>query len=75
MAGMPFQKLSQLNDGKHIAWAYCAGRDGGPPCGHGAKLDMSALILEHGDIGVNELRARVKCPKCGSRAVVTVSHR
>jgi hypothetical protein len=31
-----WDRISELNDGHHIAWAYCAGEHGGPPCGHAA---------------------------------------
>jgi hypothetical protein len=47
---MSWNHLSELNDGRHIVFAYCAGKDGGPPCDHTAKLDLDALIQQWGDI-------------------------
>ena len=57
--------LSDLNDGRHIVYAYCAGKDRGPPYGHSAKLNLAALIQQHGDIVVRELRHRLRC-QCGA---------
>ena len=47
---MSWDHLSNLNDGRRIVYAYCAGKNGRSPCGHNAKLDLGALIEEHGDI-------------------------
>ena len=56
-----WEGLSDLNDGHHVGCAYRAGRDGGPPCGHAAKLELAALIEQHGDIDVDQLRRRLRC--------------
>ena len=69
-AGM-WDRLSDLNDGHHVVYAYCAGRDGGPPCVHSAKLDLALLIEQWGDISTDELRRR-RC-RCGAGATITVS--
>ena len=67
-----WDRLSDLSDGHHLTWAYCAGKDGGPPCGYSAKLDLAALIEQHGDISTDELRCRLRC-RCGAGATITVS--
>ena len=69
---MSWDHLSDLNDGRHIVYAYCAGNDGGPPCDHQVKLDLGALIEQWGDISTDELRRRLHCT-CGARATITVS--
>jgi hypothetical protein len=57
--------LSELNDGHQIVYAYCAGRDGGPPCVHSANLDLGQMIEQWGDISTDELRRRLRC-RCGA---------
>ena len=69
---MAWEKLSELDDGSHLAWAYCRREQA---CGHNARLNLSVLILAYGDIGIDQLRDRLRCPKCGGRARVVVSHR
>jgi hypothetical protein len=69
---MSWDHLSELNDGHHTVYAYCAGKDGGPPCVHSAKLDLAVLIEQWGDISTDELRRRLRC-RCGAGATITVS--
>ena len=69
---MSWDHLSELNDGHHIVYAYCAGKGGMPPCDHSAKLDLAALIAQWGDISTDELRNRLR-RRCGARATITVS--
>jgi hypothetical protein len=41
-----WDRLSDFNDGHHVAWAYCAGQNGGPTCGSGAA--QVGVGVEHG---------------------------
>jgi hypothetical protein len=44
------------------------------PCGHAAKLDISAIFERVGDITVDQLRARLRCTGCRWRpGKITVS--
>lgn len=72
---MPFERLSEiLADPERFLWGWCDGQDGGPPCGHNARLDLAAIIRGYGDMPASELRARLRCPKCGGRARVVMTH-
>jgi hypothetical protein len=72
---MAFELLSEIAaDPERFLWGWCDGKDGGPPCGHNARLNLSALILYYGDLRVDELRRRLKCPKCGGHARVVQTH-
>ena len=60
----PWPRLSDYLADEIGIWAYC--RRDPLPCGHRARLDLQAIIDEHGDVRLPELRSRLKC-QCGTR--------
>lgn len=45
-------------------WCYCAAD---VTCGHSAKLMLTDVIAEHGDMTVDEFRGRLRCTGCDWR--------
>lgn len=64
--------LGDLIDSRHGLYLYCEASRGGLRCGHYAEADLEALAARLGRDHswlADDLVPRLRCSKCGSRAV------
>jgi hypothetical protein len=57
----PFVPISHYAGDRYIPWAYCKDE---AICGHNARLDITAMIAQTGDIPSDKFRHRLRCSKC-----------
>ena len=68
---MSFENISEIAGNKdRFVFAYCKDEQG---CGHHGRLNLSAILLTHGDMPADRLRDRLRCSRCGGRVRIVMS--